>query len=311
MSQRKRVLVTGSAGRIGRAVVRELMARGHAVIGFDRVPTAGLPERDSLIGSVQDADVLRRAAAGADCLIHLAATADDAHFPRGAALDDGDNFLSELVPNNVVGAYHVVEAARRCSVPRLVLASTGQVVDGHLQEGSVPVTTGMLPRPRYLYASTKVFLEALGEAYARQHGLTVLAVRLGWCPRPGQVEQIRQSRLGQDVYLSPGDAGRFFARAVEAAGDIDVLLLDKGELTSGSTAHAAGLVTIFNPSPTMAAFLSVCLLRFARSTLDTDSPELSDSITCNSFAVRLFSSPHTTFSWPHCSFKSIIVSTIL
>ena len=74
------------------------------------------------------------------------------------------------------------------------------------------------PRPRYLYACTKVFLEALGQVYARQHGIAVLAVRLGWCPRDaGQVEEIRQSELAQDVYLSPGDAGRFFAAAVEAA----------------------------------------------------------------------------------------------
>ena len=39
-----------------------------------------------------------------------------------------------------------------------------------------------------------------------------------------------------------------------AAGVSDVLLLEKGELTSGSTRHAAGLVTQFNPSPTMMRF---------------------------------------------------------
>lgn len=211
MSQPKRVLVTGSSGRLGRAAVRELTARGHRVVGFDRVPGPGVA-----VGSIQDPEALGRAADGVDCLIHLAATADDARFPRGEPPDDGDNFLAELVPNNVVGAYHVLEAARRRKVPRVVLASTGQVIDGHLRDGNVPVTVGLLPRPRYLYACTKVFLEAIGQVYARQHGLAVLAVRLGWCPRPGQVEEIRCNKLGQDVYLSPGDAGRFFAAAVEA-----------------------------------------------------------------------------------------------
>ena len=75
-----------------------------------------------------------------------------------------------------------------------------------------------MPRPRYLYACTKVFLEALGQVYSKQHGIAVLAVRLGWCPRDaGQVEEIRRDERAQDVYLSPGDAGRFFAAAVEAA----------------------------------------------------------------------------------------------
>jgi len=50
--------------------------------------------------------------------------------------------------------------------------------------------------------------------YARWHGITVLAVRLGWCPRPGQEEELRQHEFGPDVYLSPDDAGRFFVAAV-------------------------------------------------------------------------------------------------
>ena len=150
-------------------------------------------------------------------MVHLAAAPDDARFPRGPAPDDGDNFLSELVPSNLVGPYHVLEAVRRQGIRRVVLASTGQVIDGHLRAGNVPVTVGLSPRPRYLYACTKVFLEALGQVYAGQHGITILAARLGWCPRDsGQVEEIRKSPLGQDVYLSPGDAGRFFAAAVEA-----------------------------------------------------------------------------------------------
>ncbi|MDB5307592.1 MAG: 3 beta-hydroxysteroid dehydrogenase/Delta 5--_4-isomerase [Gemmataceae bacterium] len=219
MTTPQRVLVTGSAGRIGRAVVKELAARGHGVVGYDVRPTPGLPPDRSVVAGLLDVDALRRAAAGAACVIHLAATPDDAQFPRGNPPDDGDNFVSELVPNNVVGPYHVMEAARALGVPRVVLASTGQVIDGHLRTGHFPVTPDSPPRPRYLYACTKVFLEALGQVYARQHGITVMAVRLGWCPRDaGQVAEIAGGELFQDVFLSPGDAGRFFAAAVEAAG---------------------------------------------------------------------------------------------
>jgi nucleoside-diphosphate-sugar epimerase len=214
----RRVLVTGSAGRVGRAAVRELAARGHHVVGLDVRPTPGLPAAQSVVTGLADVDALRRAAAGVDCLIHLAATPDDARYPRGTAPDDGDNFLSELVPNNVIAPYQIMEAVRVLKIPRVVLASTGQVIGGHLLTGNTPITAAHPYRPRYLYAATKVFLEALGQVYATEHGIEVLAVRLGWCPRdPGQVAEIAAAELFQDVFLSPGDAGRFFAATVEAA----------------------------------------------------------------------------------------------
>ena len=56
------------------------------------------------------------------------------------------------------------------------------------------------------------------------------------------------------VVVGGGVTGCSVALHLARAGWTDVLLLEKGELTSGSTAHAAGLVTMFNPSPTMMAF---------------------------------------------------------
>ena len=73
----QRVLVTGSAGRLGRAAVAAMVAAGHDVVGFDRRPTPGLPESSCFVGSILDETLLRTAIAGADCLIHLAATPDD------------------------------------------------------------------------------------------------------------------------------------------------------------------------------------------------------------------------------------------
>ena len=215
MSTPKRILVTGSAGRIGRAVVAELIDRGHEVIGLDLFPTPGLPPERSLVGTLTDPDVLGRAVSGVSAIVHLAATPDDARYPRGNPPDDGDNFLTELVPNNIVGPYQIMESARVGKVRRVVLASTGQVIDGHLKARNVPVTPDSPPRPRVLYACTKVFLEALGQVYAKEYGIEVLAVRLGWCVRPGQEEEFRRTEIGPDVYLSPGDAGRVFAAAVE------------------------------------------------------------------------------------------------
>jgi glycine cleavage system T protein len=56
------------------------------------------------------------------------------------------------------------------------------------------------------------------------------------------------------VVIGGGIAGTSVAYHLAEAGWADVLLVEKGDLTSGSTAHAAGLVTAFNPSPTMMRF---------------------------------------------------------
>lgn len=203
MNERSTVLVTGSAGRIGRAVVRELLSRGHPVRGFDRVSTPGAA--DAIVGDITDAEAVRRAVAGVQTLIHLAATPDD------------DDFLTQLAPNNIVGAYQILEAARAVGVRRYLLASSGQVVWWQRFRGPLPIGPEVPPTPRGWYAATKVFVEAAGRSFAEAHGLTVVAVRLGWCPRTAEhTRELAQTDWGPDVYLSPGDAGRFFACAVEA-----------------------------------------------------------------------------------------------
>ena len=203
MTDPQRVLVTGSAGRIGRAVVRELKAHGHFVRGLDLIATPGADE--SVVGNLTDADAVRRAAHGTTALVHLAATPDD------------DDFVTKLLPNNLLGAYHVFEAARLAGVPRLALASTGQVVWHQRFTGPLPIRADAQPTPRGWYAATKVFQEAAGRAFAAAHGMSVVAARLGWCPRTKEhAEELAATDWGPDVYLSPGDAGRFFTLAVEA-----------------------------------------------------------------------------------------------
>jgi nucleoside-diphosphate-sugar epimerase len=201
------VLVTGSSGRIGRAVVAELQARKRTVRGFDRVATPGLA--DMVVGTLTTEADIAKAVRGAEAVVHLAATPDD------------DDFLREIVPNNIIGVHHVLEHAQQAGVKQLVLASSGQVTWYDRARGPWPIGTNVQPTPRYWYAAAKVFLEAAGRAFAEKFGQSVIAVRLGWCPRTKeQVEEIRASDWAQDVYLSPGDAGRFFAAAVEAPASI-------------------------------------------------------------------------------------------
>jgi NAD(P)-dependent dehydrogenase (short-subunit alcohol dehydrogenase family) len=207
MSRVLRILVTGAAGRIGRAAVGELVASGHRVRALDLVAASGTD--DVVVGNLTDPDTVHRAMQGIDVLIHLAATPDD-----------GD-FFEQLLPNNLVGTYQVLEAAKLAGVHRIVLGSSGQVVWWQRFTGPLPVTAEAPPSPRGWYAATKLFQEAAGRAFAAKYGISVIAARLGWCPRDrAHIKELSQTEWGPDVYLSPGDAGRFFARAVEPKVDI-------------------------------------------------------------------------------------------
>lgn len=171
--------------------------------GFDRRPTPGTD--DFVVSDLQDPEAVQKAAANAGAIIHLGGVPDD------------EDFLTRLLADNIVGSYNVFEAARLSRVKRLLLASSGQVNWWQQLEGPWPVRPDDPYTPRHWYAAGKIFLESAGRAYARSFGMAVLAVRLGWCPRTRKhLAEVGSSSQAPDIYLSPGDAGRFFTRAIEA-----------------------------------------------------------------------------------------------
>ncbi|RLS34306.1 MAG: NAD(P)-dependent oxidoreductase [Planctomycetota bacterium] len=195
------VVVTGAAGRLGRAACRELTSRGWHVRAFDRCPS---PIGESIVADLADAGAVAAALRGADALVHLAATPDD------------DDFAARLLPDNLLGLHNVIEGARAAEVPRVILASSGQVNFGQQNDGPWPVRVGDPLTPRGWYAITKIALEAAGQIHARVSGFPVISVRLGWCPRTSDhAEELAASFHGPHCYLSPRDAGRFFAAAAE------------------------------------------------------------------------------------------------
>jgi uronate dehydrogenase len=195
------VLVTGSAGTVGRPLCDELRRRGYAVRAFDRAPTPDVA--DAVVGDVADADAVRAAMRGMDAVVHLAAQPHDRPFP-------------ELLGPNVIGLYNVMDAAREAAVKRVVLASSMMVVSGW----NDPPRPSRVDerRPHNHYALTKVWAEQMGELYARRFGMSVIAVRLGWMVRnPDEARHMLSLKIF-DCYVSRDDGARALAAAVEVGG---------------------------------------------------------------------------------------------
>jgi uronate dehydrogenase len=201
---KRKILVTGAAGAVGHAVTRALRHRGHFVRGFDR--EAARQEGEHLVGSVLDIEALARATAGIDTVVHC------------AAVPDRQDFVRELVPNNILGTHSVLEAARLARVERVVYTSSVRVVGGlDWQHGEIGLEAGLVPGDHY--GVSKATGELLARMYAERFGMSVITARLGWFVRnTGEAAAFENARTGRRIYLSHRDAEDFFTRAVETPG---------------------------------------------------------------------------------------------
>ncbi|MET8085665.1 NAD(P)-dependent oxidoreductase [Micromonospora sp. NPDC005194] len=193
------VVVTGAAGRIGSAVCRHLRDDVRRLVLVDRVPSQPQSPTDRAIQlDLADADAVTAALKGADAVVHLAGLPDEAP-------------LADLLESNVLGTYHVLEAARRQRVGRVVLASSNRVT------GFYPVGQVVGPdepvRPDGFYGVSKVAVEALGRLYADKFGLSVVCLRIG------SFEDAPDEARYLATWLSPRD-GIGFVRAALTAPDV-------------------------------------------------------------------------------------------
>ncbi|MFJ6678811.1 NAD-dependent epimerase/dehydratase family protein [Microbacterium sp. NPDC091382] len=161
-----RWVVTGAAGNIGVALRRELRAAAVALVSTDvrYVEPVDRTGDRTLVADLADLAALEEMFAGADGVIHLGGLSDEADF-------------HDLAQVNVVGTYHVLEAARRSGVPRVVYASSNRVTGMYPTDALVD--PDMPPRPDGFYGVSKVAGEALCRLYSDKFSLSTIALRIG------------------------------------------------------------------------------------------------------------------------------------
>jgi nucleoside-diphosphate-sugar epimerase len=163
-----RILVTGSSGHLGEALMRVLRADGADVAGLDVLDG---PYTD-LVGSIADRAVVRRALEGADAVLH-AATLHKPHV--------GSHSRQEFVDTNVTGTLNLLEVAVQAGAGRFVFTSTTSAFGRALtpQDGrpAAWIDEDVVPIPRNVYGVTKTSAEGLCELVHRDHGLPVIILR--------------------------------------------------------------------------------------------------------------------------------------
>lgn len=162
-------VVTGGAGFIGSHMVEELTRRGETVRVADDF-SSGLRENlragvDLVEGSICEPDVARRAVAGCDYVIHLAAVPS---VPRSVK----DPLTSHRA--NVEGSLHLLLAARDASVKRLVFAGSSSVYGNTVV---LPKREDMVPTPLSPYALQKLIGEQYCQMFTRLYGLETVTTR--------------------------------------------------------------------------------------------------------------------------------------
>jgi len=163
-----KVLVTGSSGHLGEALVRTLQNTPHQVAGLDRV----VSPYTSRLGSITDREFVRRCVRGADAVLH-AATLHKPHVATHARQD--------FIETNVTGTLNLLEEAVAAGVAAFVFTSTtsafGRALTPPPGAPAMWVTEDVKPLPKNIYGVTKTAAEDLCELFHHLHGLPCLVLR--------------------------------------------------------------------------------------------------------------------------------------
>jgi nucleoside-diphosphate-sugar epimerase len=163
-----RLLVTGSAGHLGEALVRTLRDSRHEVVGIDVFDSP----YTSSVGSITDRPFVRRCMAGVRAVFHAAAL----HKPHVAT-----HSRQDFVDVNATGTLNLLEEATAAGVDSFVFTSTTSVFgDALAPPAGAPaawVTDDVASVPKNIYGVTKATAEDFCQLFHRNQGLACLVLR--------------------------------------------------------------------------------------------------------------------------------------
>lgn len=195
-----RILLTGAAGRIGRAFFEATMDQYDFRLTDKANIDISVDGHEVVQGDLTDPDFAQSLAMGCDAIVHLAGTADpDANFDVVMAM-------------NVLPTKHLLDAAVVHGVERFIFASSAQTIEGYSIDRQIKPTDPV--RPANYYGVGKAMGEALCAYYAVSHNIETISLRIG------AYEPIENPALNTlrdySAWLSPRDGIHLINRALKA-----------------------------------------------------------------------------------------------
>ena len=162
------ILVTGSAGHLGEALMRTLHASGRQAIGVDLKASPFT----TMVGSIVDRMLVRQWVSGVDAIIHAATL----HKPHVATHSKQD-----FIDTNISGTLTLLEEAAAVGVRAFVFTSSTSVFGRPLTPPpgapAAWITEDVVPLPKNIYGVTKLAAEQLCELFHRTRGLPTIVLR--------------------------------------------------------------------------------------------------------------------------------------
>lgn len=186
-----KVLVTGSSGHLGEALVRTLKNAGHEVVGVDILAGAFT----AAIGSITDRSFVRDHMSCVQAVYH-AATLHKPHVSTHSRQD--------FIDTNISGTLNLLEEAVEAGVESFIYTSTTSVFgDALVPPAGAPaawVTEDVVPVPKNIYGVTKAAAEDLCQLFHRNKGLACIVLRTSrFFPEEDDNKAMREAYVGENL----------------------------------------------------------------------------------------------------------------
>lgn len=207
-----KILITGSSGHLGEALVRRLKALQFEVFGIDIKPS----KFTDIVGSIADRETVKTALHEVDVVMHTATL----HKPHVVTHSKQD-----FIDTNVTGTLNLLEESKLQNVKSFIFTSTTSTFGDSLRpaknQPAIWVNEDLAPQAKNIYGVTKTAAENLCQLFYRNHQLPCVVLKTSrFFPEIDDDKSMRESYVDANI-----KANEFLFRRVDVADIVEAHIL--------------------------------------------------------------------------------------